>query len=118
MSTKAVILRIVPGKLDLEIQRGDDVQFGILLRDKVTGEPLALPTTGWSADIRAEVGSPVLASFAIDSSNAGIGIVVLSLPSSGTAILPETAVYDVQCTEPTIRTWISGIITPEGQVTL
>lgn len=66
----SAVIRLLPGALDLNVYRGDDALFQVTMTEG--GTPLILPTTGWSAQIRASISgsSPVLATFTIDAAAA------------------------------------------------
>ena len=110
-------LEIIPGALALRIYRGDDIGFKITLQQ--SGSPIDAPTSGWSAQIRARANpdSPVLATFAIDASEAADGVLRLSLTGSETLALPKKAQWDIQCDANGVRTYLAGDLLVDEQVT-
>lgn len=102
-----MVMKVKPGVLDLEIYPGDARTYRLTLKNKATGELLELPTTGWSAQIRESRWSPsVVASFTIDATGAGSGVVRLTPPTDLEARL---YVWALKCAD-AVRTYITGTL--------
>ena len=107
----------VPGKYNITGYRGDTLTLEFAFEDE-DGVALALPTTGWTAQIRTLPDSAVaLEDFTVTSSAAGTGVVVASLTGAQTADL-SGGVWDLQQTSGgVVRTYLRGSVTFEGDVT-
>ena len=108
-----------PTRLDLSPYAGDGFAFSLTFTDKVTGDPWPVPGV-WNAEVRALPDADVvLATFAIDTTNADTGVVLLSLGGADTRALPPTAWWDVQQTAPGAepRTWYRGQVKTTADVT-
>jgi hypothetical protein len=117
---------LLPAELDLSIYAGDDLAIQFTFTD-TAGTPVDMSGT-WAAQVRAqpytEGDAPTpLATFAIDDTDAGAGIIVASLAGDDTMALPtdpaNPAVWDLQQTAAagTIRTTHRGTITVTQDVT-
>jgi hypothetical protein len=83
----------LPAPVNLQIYRGDDFGFMLLVTDEA-GEPVELPGAGALAQVRATPdAAAVLASF--DAFVDGNGI-TLRLTGDMTAVLPRRCVWDVE----------------------
>jgi hypothetical protein len=108
-----------PAVRDLELYRGDDYTHQInFVTDEDTPEPMNLTDYEFRAQIRdrPEGSTAVRATFNIDISQSGEGIIVLSLPPGTTRIKAgywDLEVYDGNITE----TWLKGSVTLDGDVT-
>lgn len=115
-------LRAEPGELDLFLTRGDSRSATLTLTDDA-GDPLVLPTTGWSAQVRAQRTSaatvadyPVLMTFTVDSSAGASGVIVIAWDGDDLDALPKSTKWDLQSgTEE--RTYLAGKLTVSDQVT-
>jgi hypothetical protein len=106
-----------PGKYNITGYRGDTLTLEFTFEDEA-GVALALPTTGWAAQIRnLPDAATTIADFTIDSSAAATGVVVASLTGTQTADL-SGGVWDLQqTTGAVVRTYLRGSVTIEGDVT-
>lgn len=108
-----------PAVRDLELYRGDDYTHEILfVKDSDTLTPMNLSGYTFRAQVRdrPEGSTAVRATFDIDVSRAGEGIIVLSLPPSATRI--KSGYWDLEVnTGSGIRTWLKGMVTLFGDVT-
>lgn len=105
------------GKVNLRFYRGDD--RGVQFTFTNAGTPIVLPTSTWTSQIRAKAGDPVLASFTVDSTQAGSGIIKVGLAHADSAMLPTRCLYDLQVNDAgSITTYLQGTITMEGEVTV
>lgn len=111
-----------PGKLDLEIYRGDWFEHPLeFFADDPPTIPLALDAFTYRAQIRRlGRGTPVLAELEVDVTEAAEGRLVLTLDDDQTAELPgDPLKWDLQETldgaKPT--TVLAGIVTVEGDST-
>lgn len=86
----------MPGSYDLHGYRGDTFVLNVTIED-ADGNPLVLDPAGWAAQIkrRPDATNPV-AEFAIDTTDAADGKLVLTLAAADTAELPERGVWDLQ----------------------
>lgn len=100
---------VLPGIHDLTLYRGDT--WSQVFTFTQGGSPLALPTTGWQAQVRApDASGAVVGSFTVDSSDAATGVIVLSATAATVAILREGR-YDLQLTEgAVVRTFLRGAV--------
>jgi hypothetical protein len=107
----------VPGKYNITGYRGDTLSLEFTFEDEA-GVALALPTTGWAAQIRTLPDSAVaVEDFTVDASGAAAGVVVASLTGAQTATL-SGGVWDLeQTTSGVVRTYLRGSVTFEGDVT-
>lgn len=110
-------VRAVPGALDLEIWRGDDIDLELVLVDD-DDAPMVLPTSGWASDVKQAIGGDVLASFTIDASQGADGIIHLILAAADNAVETDKCVWDLQCSTGGKRTYLAGKCVFEGEVTL
>ncbi len=108
-------LKLLPGALDISIQRGDDVRIQPTLRE--AGVPLVLPTDGWMGQIRETIDGELLASFTIDGSEGASGIILITLPAAASKTLPKRCIYDIECSTGGVRTYLAGKFIVEGEVT-
>jgi hypothetical protein len=108
-----------PAVRDLDIYRGDDYAHEILFVNNAdTPEPLNLVDYTFKAQIRdrPQGSTAARASFDIDVSRAGEGIIVLSLPEAMTRI--NSGYWDLEVFDGySIRTWLKGSVTVSGDVT-
>jgi hypothetical protein len=107
----------LPGELDLRIYRGDDTNFQVTITDTATGDPLALPTTGWRSQARTDTDSDVvLFAVTIDGADAGTGVLGVHIDGTATAPVAESKIaWDLENTE-LDRTYLAGSIYLKGQV--
>lgn len=96
----------VPGTANLTLYRGDDFEQAIDLTQ--AGEPLVLPTTGWTAQARTNPDGEIVATFAVDASDGATGRLLLSLAGTATVTMPPTSVWDLQCTTGGTKTYLAG----------
>lgn len=111
------VISLLPGNLDLHLYRGDDNNFQVTMTEDGTAK--VLPTSGWSAQIRAKAAadSEVLATLAIDTTDAATGILRFSLGGADTLTLPKKAKWDLQCDDSGVRTYLAGDVLVTEQVT-
>lgn len=97
----------------LEIYRGDSFSQTYVLKDSVTGVVRDLVDEGWDSWIaqwRPFIGSPESVSFTVDTAEADLGQVTVSLTATQTAGL-ATGVWDLQASQGDIvRTWLVGTV--------
>lgn len=107
----------LPGVLDLTIYRGDNTNFRVTLKDPESGEPLVLPTTGWRAQVReVRASTVVLFTITVDATDAGSGVVDLSILGADTAVVTlDSGVWDMENTD-LDRTYLAGKIRLKGEV--
>ena len=107
----------LPGVLDLTIYRGDDANFQVTITDPETEDPLVLPTSGWRAQVRVDKDAAVvLFTITVDATDAGSGVVVLSIDGADTAsVTDDAAVWDMENTTQE-RTYLAGKVRLKGQV--
>lgn len=115
-------IRIGPGELNATIKRGDDASFTVTITE--ASVPVVLPATGWKAEVRAKATTaanyadyPVLMEFAIDTTDAATGVLIISWDGADIDALPKKAYWDLQNDDPAVRTYLAGLVTPEDQVT-
>ena len=107
-------LNLLPGTLDLNLYRGDNVSFSVTIL--VDGVQQTLPTTGWKAQVRTNEGGTLMGQFNVTVS----GNVVTFTMSAENALAMDTGdklVWDAQCEIAGVRTWLAGDIRFRGQVT-
>lgn len=104
-----------PGRYDLDIYAGDDWSRQLTFQ-ATGGTALALPTTGWAAQIRTSRAATAAVPITVDASSAAVGIIRLSLPPSVTADL-QSGVWDLQCSSGGTRTYVQGTVTVTRDVT-
>jgi hypothetical protein len=107
-------MNIIPGKLPLSIQPGVDFQITLNL----TAAGAAIPVDAYApftSQIKTRADGPLLATIAVDSSDAAGGLLVLTLAGELTANLRGRAVYDVL--DSAGRRWIQGAVTFDPSVT-
>lgn len=91
----------------LEIYRGDTFSRSFLMgnRDPQTNEftPLDLTAYGdvWAAQLRKSDTAPEAVSLVVDSSQADVGRIVITLDSDSTLDLPSRGVWDIQVVDTT-----------------
>jgi hypothetical protein len=115
-------LSAIPGELNLALYRGDSRSATLTITDDA-GDPLVLPTTGWTAQVRADRTSaatladyPVLMTFTVDSSAGASGVIVIAWDGDDLDALPKSTKWDLQSgTEE--RTYLAGKLTVSDQVT-
>lgn len=115
-------LRAEPGELNLFLTRGDSRSATLTLTDDA-GDPMVLPTTGWSAQVREQRTSaatvadfPVLMTFTVDASGGAAGVIVLAWDGDDLDALPKNTKWDLQSgTEE--RTYLAGKLVVGDQVT-
>lgn len=107
----------LPGALDLTIYRGDNTNFRVTLKDPESGDPLVLPTSGWRAQVREErTSAAVLFTITVDATDAGVGVVDLSILGADTAgVSVDAAAWDMENTD-LDRTFLAGKIRFKGEV--
>lgn len=107
----------LPGELNLAIYRGDNTNFRVTLKDPGTGDPLVLPTTGWRAQVREErTSTTVLFTITVDATDAGSGVVDLSILGADTAdVAVDAAAWDMENTD-LDRTYLAGKVRLKGEV--
>jgi hypothetical protein len=126
-------LHVEPGELNLFLIRGDSRSATLTLTEKdadgndvldVDGNkvPLVLPTTGWSAQVRAARTSaanvadyPVLMNFTVDASGGATGVIVLAWSGEDLDALPSSTYWDMQTSDPI--TYLAGKLKVSDQVT-
>ena len=115
-------LRAEPGELNLFLTRGDSRSAILTLTDEA-GDPVAVPTTGWSAQVRASRTSaatladyPVLMTFTVDGSGGAGGIIVLAWDGEDLDALPKSTKWDLQNSAGPV-TYLAGKLTVTDQVT-
>lgn len=99
-----------PGSYNITIVEGDPYSRRAVFT--TGGEPWELPTTGWLGQIRRkrDKNSELVGEFTIDASQAGEGIVWLTLPT-----LPVGLHYhDIECAG--VRTLLAGTVKVGKQV--
>ena len=98
-----------PGRYDLSGYAGDTYRLEITIEDD-DGNALVLPSAGWAAQIRPKTSSTnPKAEFAIDTTDAATGVLVLALDAEQTARIPVVAVWDLQNSESGVtRTYLAG----------
>lgn len=108
-------ISIQPNQLDLGLYAGDGFGMRMNFIDKATGEPWPLEGT-WTAHIYHDAG--LISVFAIDSTGAAEGTLVLSLTGDQTNAV-RSGLWDLQQhiegAEP--RTWYRGDVTTARDVT-
>jgi hypothetical protein len=111
---------VTPGELNITAWRGDSRPIRAILRDKATGDPLVLPTTGWASQIKEEWDEDgtgtVLGTFEIDGSEGADGVLYLIPDGVLTRTLLDSTVYDVQHEDGPI-TYLQGKFKLKGQGT-
>lgn len=114
---------MLPAREDLTFYRGDTQRLVRRLKD-ANGDFFDLTGCTPKAQIRTLTSSPdVLIEFtcSLDTqSGSTLGGVILAIPAGATSALPSTTMWDFQLTHPdgSVRTYLFGNITAEGQVTL
>lgn len=107
------------GTLNLNIKRGDGYphELDFVEEDEVT--PLNLAGRTYAAQIRATKDATDYTAFAIDTTNAATGKIVLMLTAVQTRALPDYSVWDLQETIGSADplTLLEGIVTASGDVT-
>lgn len=101
-----------PGTLNISIIEGDPYERTVTFT--AGGEPWELPTTGWLGQIRRkrDKTSELVGEFTIDASQAGVGIVVISLPALDASLY----YFDIECAG--VRTLLAGKVTVGRQVSV
>ncbi|WP_220465676.1 DUF7264 domain-containing protein [Microbacterium esteraromaticum] len=107
-----------PGRGDLSIYAGDTFTAQLTFQTP-TGAPMTLPDTGWTAMVRYQRDSTDGHPITVDTTQAGDGILTLSMPAEVTAsIITPTGVWDIQHTDgTTVTTWVTGKVTIIKDVT-
>lgn len=115
-------LRAEPGELNLFLTRGDSRSATLTLTDEA-GDPVAVPTTGWSAQVRAQRTSadtvadyPVLMTFTVDASGGAGGVIVIGWDGEDLDALPKSTKWDLQQSDGPV-TYLAGKLTVADQVT-
>lgn len=104
---------LTPAELDFVLYRGDSADFEMSFVDEDTGDPLELPTEGWLGQIRpSKASDEVTGEITVTATDAESGVIVLGFP----ALNVGTYVYDLECSEGEVRTWVSGRITVSRDV--
>lgn len=104
---------MTPAKRNLAIYRGDDYAHELTFTDDAD-PPGSLDVSSYVflAQIRKGTShsSGLLATFNVDMSRAGTGVIVLSLDEDVTATLNESGMWDLQVTLPSgsVQTWLAG----------
>lgn len=108
-----------PAIRDLDLYRGDDYTHEFLFVKNVEPPtPMNLSGYTFRAQIRdrPEKSSNIRATFDIDITRAGVGIIVISLPPSATRI--DSGYWDLEANDGnSIMTWLRGAVTMVGDVT-
>jgi hypothetical protein len=101
-----------PGPYNISVIEGDP--YSRTLTFTAGGEPWELPTTGWLGQIRRkrDKNSELVGEFTIDPSQAGEGIVVITLPALDASVYH----FDIECVG--VRTLLAGTVTVRKQVSV
>ena len=101
---------VLPGSHNLTLYRGDSFTQAFTFTQG--GVPLVLPASGWLCQVRASTSSDAVSgTFAVDSSGAGSGVVVISVTAAESAVF-SPGVYDLQLTDGSaVRTYLRGMVT-------
>ena len=82
----------IPEVVDLRLHQGDTFTLTLTFQGNVASSTFA-------AQVRPTTKSATFWNFAVDTSQAASGIVVLTLSAANTAAMPATAVWDLQETK-------------------
>lgn len=109
---------------DIHPKGGEAYAHPLTFVDKATGLPLDASLWTFRAQVRPYPGGPLLESFAFNVTNAGAGIVVMSLTAAQTDALAaqfdedHPAAYDLEVTrEGSPWTYMEGAVLPDPDVT-
>jgi hypothetical protein len=106
----------LPGKYDIKLTAGDDFQLTVRLLDD--GDPIDTSAYTFKAEIRDSYlpSGTLFADFAVTPITGGA---IISLTATQTTALQTIRkfVWDFQSASPLIRTWLSGDVIVQGQVT-
>jgi hypothetical protein len=107
---------VAPGRLDLEIVRGDTFRHPLAFTSG--GSALNVSTSTWRAQLRTPSGE-LAATFAVDTSGAASGAVVLELePAETSTLAPGKHVWDLeQITAGDTKTVLGGSVVVLADVT-
>lgn len=112
-----VRISALPLEVDLELYAGDDFTLGISVFNP-DGSAMDVSSAAPMSMIRQTAADgTVLATLAVTVDPDVTGLLHVSVPSSSSATLPPSCVYDVQLTIPAVLTLIGGTITMRQQVT-
>lgn len=111
----------LPAERDISLYRGDVYAHEFTFVDG-DGDAVDLSIYEIAAHWRTREDATAYVEFAIDASQANVGIVVLSLTPVQTAALGLKGVYDLQTTDlnqatPEPTTWVKGKVTLKKDVT-
>jgi hypothetical protein len=100
-----------PGPYSISITEGDPYQRTLTFTDD-DDELLVLPTTGWRGQIRRrpDKNAELVDSFTIDASQAGVGLVTVTLPALPVGVY----FHDIECVG--VRTFLAGSVKIAEQV--
>lgn len=108
----------MPATRDLTMYQGDTYEHELTVTDDAD-PPVALDlSTGtWRAQVRKHAqATSVLASFAVDDTDAANGVLFLTLTPEQTAALPSNCTWDLEDTVAGV-TYLRGAVTVEREVT-
>lgn len=106
----------IPGALNLRLQRGDDITLELTLTDE-NEDPLVVPTSDWTCTIKDAIGGTIITLPTVDATDGASGVLVVSITGSETADAVAKGVWDLQCTDGGVRTYLSGKVVFVGEVT-
>lgn len=105
-----------PFRHDISGYAGDTYQETFKFEDK-DGAALPLPVEGWKSQIKSDpFSNVVIAEIEVDASNAANGEIGITIPSTVTANLSQQ-VWDLQCDNVVVRTYIAGTLTFDKDTT-
>ncbi len=101
-----------PGSYNIAIVEGDP--YSRTLTFTAGGEAWELPTTGWRGQIRRkpDKSSELVGAFTIDASQAGDGLVTITLPDLSAGLY----YHDIECVG--VRTLLAGTVRVGRQVSV
>lgn len=104
----------------IKLYRGDSFSQTYVFKNNINNTPKNLVQEGWSnwkAQWRPEVDSETVVDFLVNTTNASNGEILISLTAAQTAIMRK-GIWDLQATQNLIiRTWLSGKVEFEKDVT-
>lgn len=103
-------VKILPGKLNYSITRGDDFADSITIQEGDPLEPADVSARTYTAQVRATAdATTVTATMSVDMTDAADGVIVLRIADTVTDDLSGSYVWDLQQdTAGVIRTLVGG----------
>lgn len=110
-------IKLRPGKLDLDITRGDDLAVSMLFEEGDPPAAVDVSTRTYTAQIRTSPNAAtVAATFTVDMTDAAAGLIVLRLADTVTEDLLGSYVWDLEQDDGgVIRTYTGGsfVVSPD-----